>query len=72
MSEFRIKVKGKLFERKFRPVGVFRPLSREFVFILGCEKRMGGLIYIPDKAFDTALAHKADLNAGKGSLHEHV
>ena len=72
LSEFRLKVKSRLFERKFRPVGVFQPTSREFTFILGCEKKMGGLIYVPAKAFDLALAHKADMEAGKGTLHEHA
>lgn len=71
LSEFRFTVKGKLLKRKFRPVGVFRRTGREFIFILGCEKTMSGLIYIPHHAFDTALARKADLDAGKGTLHEH-
>ena len=72
LSEFRLKVKDRFFVRRFRPAGLFRPHIREFIFILGCEKKLGGLIYIPDKAFDTALKHKADLEAGKGHTDEHI
>jgi hypothetical protein len=72
LSEFRFSVRGKLFIRRFRPAGCYRPDVREFVFLVGCEKKLGGLKYVPDKAFDAALKHKADLELGKGRLDEHV
>lgn len=72
LSEFRFTVKGRMFERKFRPAGIFRRTEREFIFILGCEKKMGGLVYVPDRAFDTALKYKSDFEAGVGDRHEHV
>ena len=72
LSEFRFTVEGRFVDRKFRPVGLFRPHTREFIFILGCEKKLGGLIYVPDKAFDTAMKYKADLEAGHGGIDEHV
>jgi hypothetical protein len=57
--------------RRFRPVGIWPSASEhEFVMILGCEKTR--VAYIPEKAFDIALIHKANLEAGKGHTCEHV
>lgn len=52
--------------RRLRVAGIFRPSEREFVLLAGCEKRMGGEIYDPADAFDTALKLKAALEAGRG------
>lgn len=57
--------------RRFRPVGIWPPATeRQFVFLLGCEKRRG--VYVPHAAFDTALRHKALLERGEGSVRERI
>lgn len=64
------RVRRRYRRRRFRPVGIWRPEERVFILILGCEKsRMN---YAPHDAFGWALRLKADLEAGKGELHEHV
>lgn len=56
--------------RRFRPIGIFRPARREFIFILACEKfRMNT---IPPKAFDEAARYKSEFNQTRGDIHEHV
>jgi hypothetical protein len=74
LSEIRFSIKAGRWspQRRFRPVGLYRPQQRDFIFILGCEKKMGGLIYIPLNAFDSALKYKADFENGKGELCEHL
>lgn len=77
LSEVRFGVRPKRSERKipirrFRPVGIYWPEQRAFGFVLGCEKKMRGSIYIPDKAFDLALDHKNEWQQGKGRFDEHV
>lgn len=62
---------GKLFRRRFRPAGIWRPKKREFILLLGCEKRDGN--YIPHGAFDLALQYKRLLvEQRRGAIHEHV
>ena len=57
--------------RRFRPVGIWPPSTkREFVLILGCEKR--GRQSIPHDAFGLALRHKALLEEGRGTTHERI
>ena len=56
--------------RRFRPVGIWPSINREFILILGCEKQ--GKTSIPHGAFDKALEHKADLQQGKGRLRERI
>lgn len=56
--------------RRFRPVGIWPPIDREFILLIGCEK--SGRSYIPHDAFDTALQHRDDLRAGKGTTIEHL
>jgi hypothetical protein len=57
--------------RRFRPVGIWpTTVYREFILLLGCEKR--GRQYIPHDAFGMALTHKAALEEGKGTTREHV
>ena len=60
----------KLFKRRFRPVGIWRPDRREFIFLLGCEK--SGRTYKPHNAFGLALAHKEQFEQGKGMICEHT
>lgn len=60
----------KPFKRRFRPVGVWRPAQREFVFLLGCEK--SGRSYKPNDAFGLALAYKEQFEQGKGMICEHA
>jgi len=60
----------KVSKRKFRPVGVFRPEEREFIFLLGCEK--SGRIYIPSDAFEKALKLKAAFEKGLGAIDDHI
>ncbi|MCZ6548560.1 MAG: hypothetical protein O6837_10660 [Deltaproteobacteria bacterium] len=55
---------------RYRPVGFFSLNYREFILLMGCEKRAG--IYSPSKAFDLALVLKCKFVAGKGSIHEHT
>lgn len=57
-------------KRRFRPVGIFRELEREFIFLMGCEK--SGRIYIPAGAFDTAMNYKVALEKGLGAIDEHI
>jgi hypothetical protein len=57
--------------RRFRPAGVWpTPIGREFILILGCEKR--GMTYMPHDAFGLALRHKALLEQGRGTTREHT
>lgn len=57
--------------RRFRPVGIWPGfVHREFILLLGCEKR--GKQFIPHDAFGVALTHKALLEAGRGTTREHV
>ena len=57
--------------RRFRPVGIWPPTAdREFVLILGCEKR--GREFIPHDAFGKALVYKAMLEQGRGTTRERL
>ena len=56
--------------RRFRTPGLYRPVEREFIFILGCEKR--GLNTLPAGAFDDALRYKAEFEQGRGRLNDHI
>lgn len=58
-------------KRRFRPVGIWPATKQqEFVLILGCEKY--GRTFIPHAAFDLALEFKAKLEAGRGTICEHI
>ncbi len=57
--------------RKFRVAGLYRPDEREFVLLVGCEKRLRSL-YIPRDPFDLAMTYKQHLEVGEGGLREHV
>ncbi len=62
---------GEPYKRRFRPVGVWRPDSRDFVLLLGCEK--WGMNYIPPNAFDLALDYKTQyFEQGRGAIYEHI
>ena len=60
----------KPFKRRFRPAGIWRPEKRDFILLLGCEKR--GRTYIPHDAFGLALSYKAQFEEGKGTICEHI
>jgi hypothetical protein len=70
LSEVKFSVDQGGKKRIFRPIGIWRPDSQEFILILGCEK--SGRIKIPSDAFDLALRYKAEFEDGKGSVHEHI
>mgnify|MGYP000863774547 CR=1 FL=1 len=58
-------------KRRFRPVGIWPPVSpNSFILILGCEKSGRGT-YVPHCAFDIAMRHKADFENREGAIHEH-
>ncbi len=62
---------GKSYKRRFRPVGVRLPDSRDFVLLLGCEKKR--MNYIPPNAFDLALDYRLQyFEQGRGSIYEHI
>jgi len=55
-------------KRHFRPIGIWRPDSRDFILLLACEKR--GKNY--DPPLDKALEYKADWEQHeKGEIREH-
>lgn len=56
-------------KRRFRPVGIYQPAQREFIFILGCEKF--GMNTVPVGAFDLAAKYKKEFDEGRGWTHEH-
>jgi hypothetical protein len=56
--------------RRFRPVGIWPAVNREFILILGCEK--SGRTFIPHDAFGLAIRHKALLEEGRGMIRERV
>jgi len=59
------------YRRRFRPVGIWPTWNiKEFIFILGCEKR--GRQLIPHDAFGVALTHRARLEEGRGSIRERI
>jgi hypothetical protein len=64
LSELRFKTN----KVQYRPVGVCKVESREFVFLLGCEK--SGRIYRPPNALDSALELKKMFEQGLGEVHE--
>ena len=59
-------------KRRFRPVGIWRPDSRDFILLIGCEKKMRGGIYIPVSAFDLAMNYKAQYEQRRGTTCEHI
>jgi len=59
----------KVGNRKFRPLGVLRRETREFIFLGGCEhQRMSS---IPPDAFDDAFKLKERLEQQRGATREH-
>ena len=58
-------------DRSFRPLGILRRETREFVFLGGCEK-IGQGATDPEGAFDAALHLKAQLDEGRGVTREYL
>jgi hypothetical protein len=55
-------------KRHYRPIGIWRPDSQDFIILLVCEKN--GKTY--DPSLDTALSHKrAWEQERKGDIHDH-
>ena len=69
LAELRFWTNGK---RTFRVAGLYQPSERQFVLFGGCEKLMGGQIYVPEDAFDLALKCKNALMKGRGKLIDHA
>ena len=59
-------------ERKFRIAGLYRPEHRDFICLVGCQKWHRGSIYKPFGAFDLAMKHKRNFDAGKGEIVDHA
>jgi hypothetical protein len=70
LCELRFTVEIERKKRRFRPLGIWRKDSRDFVLLGGCEK--SGRILIPSNAFDLALHYKAEFEGGKGRINEHT
>jgi len=60
----------KVNERSFRPIGILRRETREFIFLGGCEK-VGQGATDPEEAFDSALRLKQQFDAGRGVTREY-
>ncbi len=56
---------------KYRGLGLWRPLEREFIFFGACLKKMKPFRTIPPNAFDTAYKLILEFNLGKGVTREH-
>ena len=65
---FTVELNGK--KRRFRPLGIWRKDSRDFILLGGLEK--SGRIFIPPNAFELAFKRKAAFESGKGKLDEHT
>jgi hypothetical protein len=70
LTELVIDLKERRPFRHIRPVGIWREEERIFIFLMGCEK--SGRIYIPNRAFDTALRYKELFEVGRGTIREHI
>ena len=71
LGEIRFKLERPIL-RRFRPVGIWPPMSdQEFVLLAGCEKERNGLL-IPTDAFTLALSYKSQLERGEGEIHEYL
>jgi hypothetical protein len=60
----------KVGSRSFRPLGILRRETREFIFLGGCEK-LGQDQTDPKGAFDSALYVKEQFDAGRGVTREY-
>lgn len=71
LGEIRFKLE-KPTVRRFRPVGIWPPLTdREFILLIGCEKGRYGRL-IPSRAFDTALEYRRRfMEKGEGTAHDY-
>jgi hypothetical protein len=69
LTELVINIKRQRPFRHIRPVGIWRPEERLFIFLTGCEKY--NRVYIPENAFNEALKYKAHFEAGRGTIHGH-
>ena len=58
--------------RRFRPVGIWPPVTEgEFILLLGCEKERNGVL-IPPNVFRLALDYKHRWEQGEGEIHDYI
>lgn len=57
-------------KRRFRPLGVWRPREREFVFLVGYEK--SGRMWLPSNAFKLAFRFKREFELGMGEVNDYL
>jgi hypothetical protein len=69
MCELKFKVEG---IGKFRPLGLWRPMQREFIFFGACRKQMKPFSTIPPDAFDDAHKLMRRFENGEGDIRKHV
>ncbi len=63
---------NKPIKRRFRPVGIWPPVTEgEFILLIGCEKARNGLL-IPNGAFTLALEYKHRFENGEGRIDDYV
>ncbi|HVB58595.1 MAG TPA: hypothetical protein VNE63_19500 [Candidatus Acidoferrales bacterium] len=60
----------KVGKRKFRPLGILRRETREFIFLGGAEK-IGQDATDPEGAFDEALRLKGKFEEGRGEVRDY-
>jgi len=63
-------LKLKVGDRKFRPLGILRRETREFIFLGGVEK-IGQNATDPEGAFDSALHLKGRFDEGRGVTRDY-
>jgi hypothetical protein len=70
LCELRFTVETARVKRRFRPLGIWRKDSRDFVLLGGCEK--SGRILFPSNAFELAVHYKTEFEEGRGRIREHT
>jgi hypothetical protein len=68
LCELRFTVEVDRKKRRFRPLGIWRKDSRDFILLGSCEK--SGRILIPSNAFELAVHYKAEFEGGRGRIRE--
>lgn len=70
LAEVRFKVIEKSKKRQFRVIGLWRQEEREFICLMGFEKK--GRSPYPTDAFEIAMRLRILLEEGKGFIYEHI
>ncbi len=58
--------------RRLRAFGIYLPGQRQFVLLGGCEKKLGGYVYIPSNALSRAMEYKRNFEEGRGATRDHI